>query len=130
MKGHGEKLSRKAGEAAVALLACPTVAEAATRVGIPESTLWRWLQRDDFREQYHAARRQTLDVAVLGLQQAASEAVQALRRNLTCGVPSVEVRAAAVILEQAIGATELLELEARVQQLEAWLQERRERRGA
>ena len=110
MKGHGEKLSRKAGEAAVALLACPTVAEAAERVGVAESTLWRWLQQEDFRGQYHAARRQTLDVAILSLQQAAGEAVQALRRNLTCGVPAVEVRAATAILQQTIGATELVEL--------------------
>src|SRR5216683_3059200 len=63
-------------------------------------------------------RRQVVEQAISQLQQAASEAASALRRNLTCGVPSVEVRAALGVLEQSVKAVELLDLEERVQMLE------------
>jgi hypothetical protein len=118
VKGHGEKLERKQELAIVALLQQPPVEEAATAVGVAPVTLWRWLQQPDFGEQYRAARRQVLEHAVTQLQQAASEAVGTLTRNLTCGVPSVEVRAAQAILDQAARGLEVLDLEARIAALE------------
>ena len=62
-----------------------------------------------------------MEGAIGRLQQAATEAVAALQRNLTCGTPSVEVRAATAILDQAIKAVELFDLVERVEQLEARL---------
>ena len=118
MKGHGEKLERKQELAIIALLTEPTVEEAAQAVGVSPVTLWRWMQLEDFRAQYRAARRQALENAVAQLQRTAGEAIEALRRNLACGVPSVEVRAAQVILEQAAKGVELIELEARIAELE------------
>jgi hypothetical protein len=52
------------------------------------------------------------------LLQACTEAVATLRKNLTCGKPSAENRAAATILEQATRGVELLDLCERVEQLE------------
>ncbi len=49
-RGHGDKLERKTEAAIVALLAHPTMPEAAKAAGVSETTLWRWLQRDDFRK--------------------------------------------------------------------------------
>ena len=118
MKGHGEKFGRKEEQAIVALLTHPTVAEAAKACAVSEVTLWRWMQQPAFTERYRAARRQALEGAIGSLQQAASEAASALRRNLACGVPSVEVRAALGILEQAIKGAELLDLQERIEALE------------
>jgi hypothetical protein len=118
MKGHGEKLSRKEEQAIVALLQLPTLRDAASSLGISDVTLWRWLQRPDFMERYRAARRQVVEGALANLQQATSEAAATLQRNLTCGVPSVEIRAAVAILDQAVKAVELLDIEERVAALE------------
>jgi hypothetical protein len=60
--------------------------------------------------------------AIGHLKQAATEAVATLRRNLTCGTPSVEVRAATAILDQATKAVELFDMVERVERLEARLE--------
>ena len=118
MKGHGEKLERRQEQAIAALLAHPTIPAAATACGVGEATLWRWLQQPDFRAAYREARRQVVEVAIAGLQQATGEAAEALRRNLTCGQPGAEIRAALGILGQAIKGAELLDLAERVAALE------------
>ena len=84
VKGHGEKLSRKAEQATVALL---------TRPG--------------FAKLHWAARRRAVERAIASLQQTAGEAVQALRCNLASGALSVVVRAALGVLQRAGGTTDL-----------------------
>ena len=56
--------------------------------------------------------------AVGRLQEATSEAVNTLKDNLSCGKPAVEVRAALGILEHAVKAVELYDLEERLAALE------------
>ena len=129
MKGHGEKLERKQELAIVALLREPTVGETAKATGISEITLWRWMQQPEFTERYRAARRQVLEQAIAQLQQASGEAVETLRRNLTCTVASVEVRAALAIIDQAVKGAEVLDLETRIAVLEATASETASRKG-
>ena len=125
-RGHGDKLGRKAEAAIVALLAHPTMPEAAKAAGISETSLWRWLQRDDFRKKYRDAQDKVFDGALGSLQGASTEAVDCLKRNLTSGTASAEVQAAKVILEYTIKARELFGMEARITQLEAALKAREE----
>jgi len=49
---------------------------------------------------------------------ASIEALDALKRNLACGLPAIEVRAASALLDQSLRATELAGLEARLDALE------------
>jgi len=115
---HGGKRPRQ-GEAAIsALLAEPTIAGAATKAGIAESTLRRWLAEPAFRAHYRDARRQVVEAAVGRLQAVATQAVDTLARNLTCGIPAVEVGAAKAVLDQATKAVELMDLAERVEHLE------------
>jgi len=101
--------------------------EAAARaVDIAPATIWRWTQQADFRAKLRDARRAVVEGAIGRLQQAATEAVTTLQRNLTCGTPAVEVRAATAILDQAIKAIELFDVVERVEQLEARLAARAE----
>ncbi len=123
MIGHGDKLSRKHEQAIAALLSTPSIPAAAKAVGIGEATLWRWLQLPDFSAAYRAARRQVVERAVSELQAAASEAVETLKRNLTCENPGVEIRAAQIVLEQAVKGVELIDLQERVERLESLLAE-------
>src|SRR5687768_1104504 len=100
MRGHGEKLSRTQERAILALLQEPTVAAAAEACGVGEATLARWLRLPAFQAEYRAARRQVVEHGLSQLQQLTSEAAATLRRNLGCGLPSVEVRAALGVLDQ------------------------------
>ena len=112
---------RKQDRAIIALLTEPTVEAAARSADIAPATIWRWAQQPEFKSRLRDARRAVVEGAVGRLQQAATEAVDALQRNLTCGTPSVEVKAATVILDQAIKAIELFDVVERVEHLEARL---------
>jgi DNA-binding MurR/RpiR family transcriptional regulator len=115
--GRGKRLRQE--EAAIAaLLAEPTIAAAALKVGISESTLLRWLQEPTFKAEYRSARRQVVEAAIGRLQTVTTKAVDTLERNLTCGIPAVEVGAAKSVLDQAVKAVELVDLAERVEQLE------------
>ena len=92
--GHGEKLSRKREQAIAALLAEPTLAAAAGALGVSDRTLRNWLKRSTFRAAYREARRQVVEGAIARLQQATTDAVACLQRNLTCEHAATEVRAA------------------------------------
>src|SRR5215211_642316 len=116
--GHGEKRSRREDSAIAALLACSTLDEAAQRAGIGGSTLRGWLRDPAFQQRFRAARRQVVEQAINGLQQATGDAVAALRRHLVCGVPSAEIAAAKAIIDQAVKGVELIDLVERVEQLE------------
>ncbi|HZO25090.1 MAG TPA: hypothetical protein VFH48_03745 [Chloroflexota bacterium] len=116
--GHGSKRPQREEAALAALLSEPTIEAAATKAGIGETTLLRWMAESDFKARLRAARRSVVEGAVGRLQQAATQAVDALARNLTCGTPAVEVSAAKAILDQAIKGVELVDLAERVEQLE------------
>jgi hypothetical protein len=116
--GQGGKRERQQELAIAALLAEPTIAAAATRAGISESALLRWMAEPEFKGRYRAARRQVVEGAIGRLQAAATQAVDALTRNLGCGIPAVEVGSAKAVLDQAIKAVELVDLAERVEQLE------------
>jgi hypothetical protein len=117
--GHGSKRPQREDAALAALLSEPTIEAAATKAGISEPTLWRWLAEPSFKSRYRDARRQVVEHAISGLQQAAGEAVEALRRNLQCGVPASEIAAAKAIIDQAVKGVELVDLAERVEALEA-----------
>jgi hypothetical protein len=117
-RGHGQKQERLEDRALAALLSEPTIEAAAKRVDIAESTLLRWMAEPGFRGKYRAARRQVVEGAIARLQTVATKAVGALERNLTCGIPSVEVGAAKAVLDQAIKAVELVDHAERLEALE------------
>ena len=116
--GHGQKRERLEDRALAALLSEPTIAQAAAKASVSESTLLRWLAEPSFKSRYRDARRQIVEVAVAGLQQATSEAVATLSRNLQCGVPASEIAAAKAVLDFAVKGVELVDLAERVEALE------------
>ncbi len=123
MIGHGEKLTRKHEQAIAALLSEPSIKAAAESCGVGEATLYRWLQLPSFAVAYRAARRQVVERAVSELQAACGEAVATLKRNLTCdNHPAVQIRAAQIILEQAVKGIEIMDMQERVERLESLLE--------
>ena len=118
MKGHGQKFTRKMHHAVIALLQSPTVEGAAGLCGVSESTLSRWIKRSDFQDVYTQVRNDLVQRSLSSLQTASLEAIDALKRNVACGLPAIEVRAASALLDQSLRATELVGLEARLDALE------------
>jgi transposase-like protein len=116
--GHGEKSSRKREQAIAALLSEASVEAAAAKAGIGTTTLKRWLAEPSFRRLYGQARTGLLERVVQTLLAASTRAVETLERNLTCDKPSVQVRAAEVILSRATRGVELLDLAQRIEELE------------
>ena len=103
------------------LLVQPTVTAAADAVGIPRRTATRWLASDDFREEYRRQRRELVDVSIARLQQASGQAVQTLVRNLAGEdlQASAHISAAKAILDYAVKAVEIADMQERIERLEA-----------
>ena len=121
MSGHGNKLSRKQEQGISALLLQPTLGEAATAIGVDERTLRRWLREHaPFQTAYREARRQVVQQAIVQVQHATGTAVHTLLTVMQdADAPaSAKVSAAKTILETAIKAVELEDLEARIVALE------------
>ena len=94
---------------------------AAAASGIHEKTLRRWLRKDaTFQMAYRDARRQIVQQAIVQVQQATGNAVETLRKVMQAAEApaSAKVSAAKTILETAIKAVELEDLEARIVALE------------
>jgi hypothetical protein len=114
----------------LALVNTATVADAAKSVGMSERSAYRHMADPAFAARWQEMRSHRLAAALKELQDGAGEAVLCLRRNLTCGSPAAEIRAAAAILDFGMRATELLDLTARVEALEEMGELRYGKRGA
>ena len=101
-----------------ALLTTSTISEAAKQAGIADATIYRYLRDEAFKNDYRNARRDVVENTVGQLQGATAQAVETLTKNLTCGNPSAEIRAAQIILETSYKGIELIDLQMRVEILE------------
>ncbi len=83
--GHGEKRSRKQDQLIYALLAHPSVDQAAKSVGISSVTAWRWMKEPQFQQLFEAAKRELVGRACARLQNVALQAVETLHDILSNG---------------------------------------------
>ena len=122
MKGSNDSLTPRQHAAIAALLTERTQASAAKKAEVAEQTLRRWLATDPkFVSAYRAARRTVMDAVNGYLQQVAGKAVETLERNLTCGRPGDEIRAALGVMAHASRGLEIGDLLERVEELERLL---------
>lgn len=105
-------------KALAALLECASIADAAKRCELSQETLYRYLKDKEFVADYRNARRQVVENSITQLQQASSEAVETLRRNLSCSNPQAEIRSAQIILDNALKGVELVDILERLEQIE------------
>lgn len=115
------KLTRKQEALISALLTAPRLTDAVQQVHISEVTAWRWMKQDAFQQAYREARRAVVQYAVTQVQRATGEAVETLRAIMqdVHAPASARVSAAKTVLEMAVKAVELEDLEARIAALEA-----------
>ena len=106
--------------AIVALLAHPTIPEAAANCKVAQSTLRRWLALPEFDSAYREARARILQVATAQLRRYSLECVRILYGIAKNGKtpPAVRVSAASKILDSALRASELEDIQDRILELE------------
>ena len=123
MTGHGEKLSRNKERAISALLSHPSIPGAAKIIGVGEKTLWRWLQLENFKRRYKEARREVVRQAIALVQAGMSDAVKALQDVMTDekAPASARVSAARAMIDMGLKASEIMDLESRIENLESQL---------
>ncbi len=105
-------------KALTALLESATITEAAKKCGLSEKTLRRYLEDAEFQKEFRAARRVIFEQNIVRLQSLHAGAVDALKRNLNCENPSVEVRSAAIIIEGNRKDFETTDILLRLEELE------------
>ena len=101
-----------------ALLESATITGAAKNCGLSEKTLRRYLEDSEFQKEFRAARRLVFEQNIFRLQSLHTGAVDTLERNLTCENPSVEVRAAQIIIESNRKDFETFDILERLETLE------------
>ena len=105
-------------QALTALLESASITEAAEKSGLSPKTIRRYLEDKDFAEEYRSARRQLFEQNIVRLQSLHAGAVATLERNLSCNNPSVEVRAAQIIIEGNRKDFETLDILERLEKME------------
>lgn len=103
-----------------ALLAGHNITLAAKVAGVADKTARRWLKLAHFQAAYKAAQKQIFDQALAGLMLKVDKAIACLDRNMDGEeVPaSTQVRAAQIVIEQAVANYKMSELEAKYAELE------------
>ena len=107
----------------LALISHGTVDAAYEAAGVSKSTMWRTMQLSTFQERYRAARRQLVETALAQLQNDCTIAARVLREVAEDkeAPASSRVAAARTIIEQSVSAIELIDLQERIEHLEAML---------
>ncbi len=101
-----------------ALLESATIVDAAQKCGLNEKTLRRFLADAEFQKEFRAARRVIFEQNIARLQSLYAGAVDALKRNLNCEIPSSEIRAAQLVIEGNRKDFETLDILSRLEVLE------------
>lgn len=125
MAVHHKKLTARQALALSALLTHASLKEAAEASGVGERTLFRYLRDAYFAAIYQRARHEQLAQAVATLQIKASEAVNVLLQIATNEQEKATARVAAAraIVDGALKASELENIENRLTALEQTIKE-------
>jgi hypothetical protein len=111
----GRQTGHKKERAIAALLVSKTLDDAALQAGISLRTLKTWLKEKSFALAYRQARAMVLDRTVARLLAASGKAAETLEAALDT---DDRVRAAKILLDQAVRGVELLDLAERIAALE------------
>lgn len=103
-----------------------TIEKACQASGVSSVTFWRWSKTTVFQREYRKARRGIFENAVAKLQSLTLAAVECLEKNLASENPSVELRAASIILDMSAKGIETFDLAERLETLE-WVQKDKEK---
>jgi hypothetical protein len=113
-----DQLSPRQQRGIAALCHTDTVRAAAKLCRIPADTLYRWLREPAFQAGYREVRYQVMEEAFSGLQKSCTQAVQVLVAAMRDEAAHVRLAAARAVLDLAMKARAIDEVEARLTALE------------
>ncbi len=118
---NGSKRTARQERAVLVLLETPTIAAAANKIGVNESTVRRWRAEPKFQQALEEARHEAFGGALCRLQVGVGKAVDALLAVVEDdqAKPSARISAARTLLEHGHRAEDALELRHRLAALEA-----------
>lgn len=88
------------------------------RLGLSSSTLTRWTKDPRFQEMVTEKQREISSDLTRRIAPAIAQSLDCLERNLGCGKPQIEVRAAAELAELALRLNDTFVLVTRIEELE------------
>lgn len=120
MRKKEQELTKKQHAFIHAMLTKKSIATAARASAVSESTARRWLRLPAVARAYEQAQNELFTEGLSALKSVVGKASATLARHLDNKgtAPSVQVRAAQIILEQAINVHRVIELEQRLAALE------------
>lgn len=92
--------------------------EAAARVGVSVGTIDRWHRDKTFKIMLAKTQNQATHAITAQVWNALTAATETLQRNMTCGSPVSEIRAASAMFDVALRLRDALELDERLTRLE------------
>ena len=122
MAGHGDKKGRLRGAAIQALMTSATLAGAAAKCGVSESTLLRWQKDPEFAADLSAAQDAAIEHTARSLATLAPGAIAAIAAALGKEQPTaLRLSGARLALDKLVDFTELATLTRRLEALERML---------
>ena len=119
-------LPAKQEKAILLLLQNKTIEEIASQLCISKRTVYKWLQREDFKQRFAEVRQELFTEALEQLKVLTREAIATLEDILKNGTKETSrVTASKTVLELALRLKEVEELEKRVEELEKFVESRR-----
>lgn len=103
-----------------ALMSEPTIRKASEASGVPEKTMYTWLRDASFQAEYRVMRREATQQAIARLQQFSASAAATMVSLMASGNPAaIRLAAARSVLEYAVKAVEIEDIQQRLEALEA-----------
>ena len=100
------------------LVAAPSLSEAAKLAEVGRTTLYRWMEDDEFRRELERLRSEALDLAHVELKGLMLKATQVVSETMDDANPFVRLRAAQIALSVGLKAVEVKEIQRRIQLLD------------
>jgi transposase len=119
-------LTSKQEKAIILLLQNKNVDEIAETLRVSRSTIYKWLERQDFKQRFAEVRQELFAEALEQLKVLTKEAINTLEDILKNGTKETSrVTASKTVLELALRLKEVEELEKRVEELEKFVESKR-----
>ena len=114
----GENLSTRQRQALPHLVASNSLAEGARRANISRTTIYRWMEDDEFRRELIRLRSEAAELAKSEMKGMMLDATMALREALDDEDPLVRLRAAAATLSLSMKTLHGLNVEKRLNRID------------
>src|SRR5579884_1399411 len=115
-EGNGtmNQMQRKQELAMLALLACPTIGEAARQAGVAKRTLEAWLIEPGFLREFRLLRGRILEQGLNAMVGSIADCIATLKKHLSAERPSDSIRACDVLLARCERFADIVDLKTKM----------------